>query len=163
MRYAFVLLFAASTAFGAAFDPAVTQVCSKFFTCGHYEGTGGEAGKTDNRFVEKVTLTATGDLRGTLAMVLEDPSGQAQPETWNLDFEFRDDGRFVVTSRGHLYAAGICAEGRCTYGMIPFTTKDGAKIGNAGIFRFSPDRLERFMYVIDGTGVFEQYSDLARK
>jgi hypothetical protein len=59
-----------------------------------------------------------------------------------LTLKLADDGSFTALEGKNAYAAGVCGQSACTYGMFPHKNNDGTAILQTGTFKFSDDKLE---------------------
>lgn len=120
---------------------AAPGFCKKM-ECGTYEGLrDGEAGVTTT-----IEITGISENRGHFLYTVT-REGQKN-KVWDLNVRFRSGGRFDLDMKdGYPYAAGMCQDRICTYGMHPFPSKDKKTWGNAGILQFKDGGMDLHMTV----------------
>lgn len=69
-----------------------------------------------------------------------------------LKLKFEDDGSFIGFVGSKVYAAGVCRNYACTYGITPVTNKDGSLRAQTGTFHFVNDKLELSVFIPNMSG-----------
>jgi hypothetical protein len=139
--------------------------CDKIVTCGSFEGPGARRtldGKELDTFHERAVISSNSESEVKIELTVL--GKRPDPAVYELVLTLAEDGSFVMNQNGHLYAAGVCKNEVCTYGMVPFRWgKNPVSIANAGFLRFTSEGVERSMLVSAPDGVSTQMSTLKKQ
>ncbi len=118
---------------------SATSVCGAMVGCGSYTQAPDARGMS-----LEIKLVPSNKPNEVLFAWIVRKHGDDTGDGINLIMKFQRDGSFVATqaTNGSLYAAGICRQMGCSYGITPILQKDGTMLTQTGTFRFEDNKLE---------------------